>query len=160
MLFMGIKAFSALVVMGENLIYFFTTRHFVGDDVKLPTGDHFQPRLQVREESARAHLELNHGLQFVQPPVPLDGSINVPVKTIDIHFRGHDAVMDCQLAKGIHNGCHIDAVRALAGAGVATHAEPDGLAPERIVPSTHLDQADDLVGQKIHMPGEGAAAGA
>jgi hypothetical protein len=68
--------------------------------------------------------------------------------------------MNCQLAKGIHDGCHIDAIRTLAGAGMATHTEPDGVAPERIVSSPHLDQADDLVGHKVHMSGEGTSPGA
>lgn len=111
----------------------------MGDEFKLTAGDHFQSRLQVREESARPHLELNHGLQLVQSPVPLDGSIDVLVKTVDVHFLGHDAVTYGQLAKGIHDRRYIDAVRTLAGTGVATHTEPDGIASERIFSLAHLD---------------------
>jgi hypothetical protein len=104
--------------MGENPIQFIMIGHCLGEQFQLSARDHFQARLQIGEKSSRPHLELNHRRQFVQPFVPFDGSINVPVKPENVHFRGGDAVTNGQLAKRIHDRCHVDAVGALAGAGM------------------------------------------
>jgi hypothetical protein len=74
----------------------------------------------VGEDVTGTDLEPDHRFELVQSSVPPDGFVDVPVKPIDLLFGRWNALTDGQLAKGVHDGSNVDAVRALTGNGTKT----------------------------------------
>ena len=67
------------------------------------------------------------------------------------------------LAKDIHHGGRVEFFRAALSASQAAGAAPEGRAPEDLLFGrriSDLNQAHDLVGHQVHVPGHGAAGGA
>jgi hypothetical protein len=158
MSFMGLETPSLPVVVVENPVNLTLSGHPSGNQLQLAAGKHFQTGLHVREQIARADFKLNQGFQFVQSAVPLNRLVDILVKPEDVRFRRRDALTNGQLPQGVHDSCHIDAVGALAGTGMASYAQPNGPAFQGLIPGTHLDQADHLVGHQIHVIGKRTAA--
>jgi len=72
---------------------------------------------------------------------------------LDPLFQGHRG-------EGVHDGHNVDVVGALAGAGVAVDADPDGAALQHLLPQAVLDHPDERVGRMVHGCHEGATVGA
>jgi hypothetical protein len=144
----------------ENAGQFTTVIDTLGQQFELAPGKHAHADLEIGENLTCPDLELHHGFQLVQASMALNGVVHVFMKTINRVIGGRDPLPEGHLSQGIHNSGNIDTIGALTRAGIASNAHPYGFAGQGFTPFPQLNQADDLIGQQVHVRGKRAATAA
>lgn len=118
--------------------------------IKFAFGQHDHSCIEISQKMSGFDLVAKHDLQFMGPAISLYGVQYFPMEIQYILFRDGHICLQRQLPQDVHHRHDVYAGRALACAGITTHADPDGGTCQDILAQTVLDFAEQGVRSMAH----------